>query len=167
MRGYVLVGGWPGSGKTTLAGALASELDVPHLSKDAVKEALMDAVGPPSDVEASRRLGRMAVLALLGAARGCRAAVIDSTWYPYVEPLARSLPGPIIEVRCRVPLEVARERYGRRVRDPRHLDGLRTEAELWGEQVAPLGLGPLLEVDTSRVVDVDRVAASLRSLLAP
>ena len=55
MRGFVLVGGWPGSGKTTLSSALPSELGVPHLSKDQVKEALMDATGAPSDVEASRR----------------------------------------------------------------------------------------------------------------
>lgn len=166
MRGFVLVGGWPGSGKTTLSSALSRELGVPHLSKDQVKEALMDATGAPSDVEASRRLGRAAVYALLGAAKGCTAAVIDSTWYPYAEPLARVLPGPIVEVRCRVPLEVARERYERRVRDERHLDGLRAAAELWGEDVAPYGLGPLVEVDTSQVVDVAQLAASVRSLLA-
>jgi predicted kinase len=165
MRGFVLVGGWPGSGKTTLSSALASELGVPHLSKDLVKEALMDALGAPSDVEASRRLGRAAVFALLGAARGCPAAVVDSTWFPYAEPLARSLPGPIVEVRCRVPREIARERYLRRVRDQRHLDDLRDEAELWGEEVAPLGLGQLLEVDTSGAVDVAEVAAAVRSLL--
>jgi hypothetical protein len=45
------------------------------------------------------------------------------------------------------------------VRDERHLDGLRDETELWGEEVAPLGLGPLLEVDTSGAVDVAEVAA--------
>jgi predicted kinase len=165
MRGFVLVGGWPGSGKTTLSRALAAELGVPHLSKDLVKEALMDALGAPSDVEASRRLGRAAVFALLGAAQGCPAAAIDSTWYPYAEPLARSLPGPIVEVRCLLPREIARERYLSRVRDRRHLDDLRDEAELWGEEVAPLGLGPLLEVDTSGAVDVAEVATAVRSLL--
>lgn len=165
MRGFVLVGGWPGSGKTTLSGALAVELGVPHLSKDVVKEALMDAMGAPSGVEASRRMGRAAVHALLAAARGCPAAVVDSTWYAYAEPLVRSLPGPVVEVRCRVPLEVARERYLARVRDVRHLDGLRGEAELWGEEVAPLGVGPLLEVDTSGPIDVAGVAAAVRSLL--
>lgn len=165
MRGFVLVGGWPGSGKTTLSRALASELGVPHLAKDVVKEALMDALGAPPDVEASRRLGRAAVHALLAVAQGYPAAVIDSTWYPYAEPLARSLPGPVVEVRCRVPLEVARERYLLRVRDERHLDGLRDETELWGEEVAPLGLGPLLEVDTSGEVDVVEVAGAVRSAL--
>ncbi len=165
MRGFVLVGGWPGSGKTTLSRALAAELGIPHLSKDAAKEALMDALGAPSDVEESRRLGRAAVHVLLGVAQGFPAAVVDSTWYAYAEPLARALPGPVVEVRCRVPLEVARERYLRRVRDPRHLDGLRDEAELWDEEVAPLGLGPLLEVDTSGEVDVAEVAAVVRSVL--
>jgi hypothetical protein len=93
------------------------------------------------------------------------AAVIDSTWYPYAEPLARALPGPIVEVRCRVPLEIARERYLHRARDQRHLDGLRDESELWGSEAAPLGLGPLLEVDTSGDVDVAEVAAVVRSAL--
>ena len=164
VRGFVLVGGWPGSGKTTLSSALAAELGIPHLAKDVVKEALMDSLGAPADVEASRRLGRAAVFALLGAAQGCPAAVIDSTWYPYAEPLARSLPGPIVEVRCLVPVEVARERYFGRDRDQRHLDGLRGEAELWGEEVAPLGLGPLLEVDTAGEVDVTELAAVVRAM---
>ena len=163
MRGFVLVGGWPGSGKTTLSSALGAELGVPHLAKDEVKEALMDALGAPSDVEESRRLGRAAVHGLLAVARGCPAAVVDSTWYPYAEPLARSLPGPIVEVRCRVPRDVARERHLRRARDERHLDGLRDEAELWGEEVAPLDLGPLLEVDTSGDVDWAGLAAVVRS----
>lgn len=73
--------------------------------------------------------------------------------------------GTIVEVRCRVPRDVARERHLRRARDERHLDGLRDEAELWGEEVAPLDLGPLLEVDTSGDVDVAGLAAVVRSAL--
>jgi predicted kinase len=165
MKAFVLVGGWPGSGKTTLSRALASDLGIPYLSKDAVKEALMDALGAPSTVEQSRELGRAAVFAVLGAARGCQGAVIDSTWYPYSEPLVRALPGPVVEVRCRVPLEVARDRYRSRLRDERHLDRLRIEAELWGSEVAPLGLGPLVEVNTGEPVDIAQLAASVRTLL--
>ena len=109
MRGFVLVGGWPGSGKTTLSRALAAELGMPLLSKDEVKEALMDALGAPTDVEESRRLGRAAVFAVLAAAQGCPGAVVDSTWYPYAEELARALPGPVVEVRCRVRLATAQD----------------------------------------------------------
>ena len=165
MRAFVLVGGWPGSGKTTLSRALALDLGIPYLSKDVVKESLMDALGAPSTVEESRELGRAAVFAVLGAARGCQGAVIDSTWYPYSEPLIGALTGPLVEVRCRVPLDVARDRYRNRLRDERHLDRLRIEAELWGSEVAPLGVGPLIEVNTSEPVDIAQVAASVRSLL--
>ncbi len=163
----MLVGGWPGAGKTTLARALAAQLDMPFLSKDEIKEGLMDALGTPPTLEASRVLGRAAVFAVLRAARGCRAAVIDSTWYDYARPLARDLPGRKVEVRCRVPLALARERYAHRVRDERHLDGLRSEAELWGDEVAPLGLGPRVDVDTSGPVDVEDLAAVVRAALAP
>jgi len=155
---FVLVGGWPASGKTTLARALAAELGTAYLSKDEVKEALMDALGTPATVEESRRLGIAAVHAVLRAARGCRGAVIDSTWYPYAAPLVRCLPGPIVEVRGRVEHEVARQRFAARVRDERHLDDRRTDDELWGSEVLPLGLGPLLEVDTSGPVDVPTLA---------
>ena len=162
----MLVGGWPASGKTTLAQALAPALGFPYLSKDEVKEALMDALGPPSTVAASRALGVAAVHAVLRAARGCPGAVIDSTWYPYTLPLVRALSGPFVEVRCRVDIEVARARYNRRTRDERHLDRLRTDAELWGSDVAPLGVGPLIEVDTNHPVDLRDIHLRVISNLA-
>lgn len=161
---FVLVGGWPGSGKTTLARALASELGVTHLSKDEVKEALMDALGAPSSVAQSQLLGTAAVTAVLRVARGCPAAVIDSTWFPYSEPFVRALPGPCVEVRCQVAVELARQRYRDRVRDERHLDGDRDDDELWGQEVAPLGVGPLLAVDTTGQVDVPALAETVRRL---
>jgi len=162
---FVLVGGWPASGKTTLARRLAAELGTSFLSKDEVKEALMDALGAPAGVEQSRRLGVAAVHAVLRAAQGCDGAVIDSTWYPYATPLARALPGPIVEIRCRVDPDLARKRFAARVRDERHLDDCRTEAELWGSEVAPLGLGPLLDVDTTGPVDVPALADEVRRLV--
>jgi predicted kinase len=165
MVGFVLVGGWPAAGKTTLARALASELNVAYLSKDEVKEALMDALGAPSSVVESRDLGRAAVAATLRAARGCRAAVIDSSWYPSSLPLVRAVTGPFVEIRCRVPMEIVRERYHERVRDERHLDHLRTEDELWGREVAPLGVGPVLEVATDGPVNISEVVDEVRSLL--
>lgn len=45
MNGFVLVGGWPASGKTTVARALATELGVAYLSKDELKEPLVDPLG--------------------------------------------------------------------------------------------------------------------------
>ena len=159
---FVLVGGWPGSGKTTLARALAPRLGLGYLGKDDVKEQLVAAFGDPVDVEASRRLGTTAVRLLLHLATDLPGAVIDSTWYPYVTPLVAALPAPVVEVRCLVPLDLARQRYSSRRRGAGHLDDRRTEAELWGEPVAPLGAGPLVEVDTSGAVDLDALVERVR-----
>lgn len=160
---FVLVGGWPGSGKTTLARALAAELGLPLLAKDEIKEALADELGRPATVAESQRLGRAAVLVMLRVAQGCPAAVMDSTWFDYTRPLVTALPGRIVEVRCVVAVEVARSRYHARAdtRHAGHLDRARTEDELWGEPSRPLGVGTTVEVDTTEPTDIRLVAAEV------
>lgn len=165
MTFFVLVGGWPGAGKTSLSRALAAELALVWLSKDELKEALMDSLGAPHDVEESRRLGRAAVTAVLRIARECPGAVVDSTWFAYTLPLVRALPAPCVEVRCEVSVELARRRHRSRRRDARHLDDQRSDDELWGSPVAPLGVGPLVRVDTSGTVDVPALAREVRRLV--
>jgi predicted kinase len=44
---FVVVSGSPASGKTTLARAIASELNLPLIAKDAIKEALMSVLPVP------------------------------------------------------------------------------------------------------------------------
>jgi hypothetical protein len=89
--------------------------------------------------------------------------VVDSTWFDYTRPLVAALPGLVVELRCVVPVEVARKRYYRRAagRHAGHLDLRRDEAELWGEPVRPLGIGPLVEVDTTGPLDVPLIAAAV------
>jgi predicted kinase len=64
----VVVSGAPGSGKTRLARWLADETGWPALKKDSIKEALADAIGLPSDLDASRRLGIGSYAALFAMA---------------------------------------------------------------------------------------------------
>ena len=160
---FAAICGWPGSGKSTLAAALAAEMGLPLLAKDEIKEALMDGLGRPETVAESRRLGKAAVLVMLRAARTCPGAVLDSTWFDYALPLARALPGRLIEVHCTVPLDLAKARYRARAgqRHAGHLDDARSAEELWGEPPRPLGLGPVVTVDTSGPVDIGGLAAEL------
>jgi hypothetical protein len=128
----------------------------------------MAALGRPETVAASQRLGQAAVLAMLRAARTCPGAVLDSTWFDYALPLARALPGRLVEVDCTVPLELAQARYRARAgqRHAGHLDDARGDDELWGTPSRSLGLGPVVAVDTSAPVDVAGLAARLARVLA-
>lgn len=163
---FVLVTGPPGSGKSTLAVPLAAELGLPLIAKDAIKEVLMDTLGTPATVEESRVLGRAAVGTMLAVAHASQGAVLESNFARYAIPSLKTLPGRIIEVRCHCPRDVALARYRARAADrhPGHLDALRDESELWNDELlAPLGLGPRIEVDTAREVDLDSVAAEIRA----
>ena len=164
---FVLVAGPPGSGKSSLAAPLATELGLPLLAKDDIKEALMEVLGRPATVDESRRLGRAAVMAMLAMARAAPGAVLDSTFYPYAVPHLEQLPGTVIELRCRCPREVARARYRARseTRHAGHLDDERPPDELWNEHhLEPLEIGPLIEVDTTQPLDVGPLAERITAL---
>ncbi|MCM4079682.1 AAA family ATPase [Paractinoplanes hotanensis] len=165
----VLVNGLPGSGKTTLATALAAELAVPLISKDAIKEALA-AAAPQVPAAALGRTASELMWTLAAAIPG--GVVLESWWFrprdlTFVrDGLGRAGAGQIVEVWCDVPGEVARERYARRARpafyeDDRHL----TESwPRWLVEAAPLGLSLEMRVRTDTAVDIPGLARAVNRL---
>jgi len=164
---YVVVSGPPGSGKTTLATALAPALGLPLIAKDTVKEALMTVL-PVPDVATSRMIGTASVAAVLAVAAQSPGAVLESVWHRSrsLAGLA-GLPGNIVEVFCRCDPAVAAQRYARRAgtRAAGHLDAERRAGELWNDEVArPVAGGwPVIEVDTTAPVELGPLIAAIRS----
>ncbi len=79
--------------------------------------------------------------------------------------LLRQHTASIVEVLCRVPAEVAVERYVRRPRTGPHLPPDEATLRRIREAVEvfkPVGTGTCIEVDTSHSVDVQTVVAQLR-----
>jgi predicted kinase len=166
FRGFVVVSGAPASGKSTLAPALAAELDLPLLAKDVVKDALVDVLGAP-DPPRSRELGRAAVQVLLAVAATAGRAVLESVWHGYARAPLAALPGQAVEVFCHCDPDVLRARFAARSahRPAGYHDGERSAAELWnGEVGSPVAGGwPVLEVDTGVAVDVAALALRIRT----
>ncbi|MFB7945996.1 AAA family ATPase [Kitasatospora phosalacinea] len=179
----VLVNGLPGAGKSTLGRALAAELGLPLFSKDAVKETLADRLAalrtPDRDRwEWSRALGAAAgetLWTLLRDARG--AAVLEAPWLgdPARAVVRAGLDAAGVgrpqEVWCDVPLVLARRRFEERIahRHPVHPErpGERDDRwAAWARTAAPLALGPVHRVDTTRPVDVPALAAALTAAAA-
>jgi hypothetical protein len=169
---YVVVSGPPASGKSTLAPVLAREFSLPLLAKDTVKDALMSVLGV-AGIEESRQLGRAAVVVLDALARASTpGAVIESVFYRSVARGELSkLPGPIVEVFCRCGRVTAKRRYRERAgsRLGGHFDDQRTSAELWNDENSkPVAGGwPVVEVDTTSLVDVDLLTRRIRTAFGP
>lgn len=129
----------------------------------------MSSIDVPN-VEASSRLGRAAIAALLAVAIESGFGVIESVWRrTHSLPDLSALPAPVVEVFCRCDPALARSRYGLRAsqRAPGHFDRDRhADDQLWtGEAAAPVaGDWPVLEVDTSGALDVTEL--SRRALTA-
>ena len=126
----VLVGGLPGSGKTTLARGLADALEWGLISSDQVRRDVTGGVpegGPPGYLE-----GRYApsateatyreLLARAGARLGCGESVIlDASWTSAARragaaALARATASDLVELRCEAPTDLLAARIGRRRR---------------------------------------------------
>jgi predicted kinase len=164
-RTFVVVSGPPGSGKTTLARAIAPELGLPMIAKDTIKEALLSVL-PVPDVETSRIVGRASVAALLAVAAETAGAVLESVWHRSRSlPDLHRLPGNIVEVFCRCDPQIAARRYALRTgrRAAGHFDATRTVAELWNGEVAqPVAGGwPVIDVSTDSPVEMRPLVARI------
>jgi predicted kinase len=137
---FVVVSGLAATGKTRLAEPLAHALDLPLISKDAIKESLFDAVGY-GGWEWSKTLSRAADSAMVRIAQDLDGAVLDNFWYAEtVDELLAPLPRSIVEVFCRCEPDVAHERFRRRVRHPGHADHLAaTSSRKRRSRLAPRG----------------------------
>ena len=165
----VLVTGPPAAGKTTLAGPLAAALGLPLIGKDLIKEALFDALGT-GDRAWSRRLGVASYEVLYAVAGKLPAAVLDANFGREAGPRLRAVGAELIEVFCRCPAAEIERRFAARAstRHPGHVDhliGPEMKAAL-ARGIEPLRLGgPVLEVDTSRPVDLGEVVSWVRARL--
>jgi aminoglycoside phosphotransferase family enzyme/predicted kinase len=115
----VLVGGAPGTGKSTLATALAAETGAVHLSTDGLRADRLGP-GPPRYTEAAKRATYRTLLeqAELALTHG-RSVIADATWARRFDReaardvAAKSL-SRFIELECQAPIELAASRAQKR-----------------------------------------------------
>jgi glucokinase len=174
VKAAVYVNGVPASGKSTVARAISAATGWPLLALDTIKEALFEDIGP-GDREHNRMLGRAsyrAIFALIAEFPADAHVVIDA-WFGF-QPrvvlnahIARSGLQRIAEIWCHAPAEIIGARYAERAagRSVGHL-GVDYVPELidLARRAAPLGVFPLLEVDTTQ--PAPDLAQWLRSALA-
>lgn len=168
----VVVTGIPASGKTTLATALSTQLGWPLISKDVVKEALFEALGT-GDLQWSQLLGRAGHVVMYSLAATFPKVILESHFQRGIaEPELLALNRPIAQIYCQCPVDLAAERYRRRIHDPgRHAGHLPEHQsdqviERWMNDVpTPLDLpnALLVKVDTSGPVDLAPVVSAVHT----
>ncbi|MFI7540932.1 AAA family ATPase [Actinoplanes sp. NPDC049599] len=168
-RDVVMVNGLPGAGKSSLAPRLAARLGAACLGKDRIKEALADAV-----VTEMPGLGAVAMDTVWNLSAQVSGMVVVDSWWFRPRDLAQARAGlrrsgatASVEIWCAVPAELARTRYLARRRHAVHADAekLATEWTGWAAAAEPLGLGPVIRVDTAGTVDVHALGDQVRAAL--
>jgi predicted kinase len=169
----VVVTGMPSSGKTTVAEALAGELGLPLIAKDEIKECLYEALGP-GDVSWSGRIGAAAYTLIFSVARSMISSgvsvIVEANFFHDQETAFASLPEHrLLQLHCEAPLAVLLERCANRTRHAGHHDAEKIhELPDRFERGAhsPLRVrGELIQLDTAQPVDLDALAARIRTLL--
>jgi predicted kinase len=155
----VIVTGAPATGKSTIAAALGTELGLPVISKDLVKNALLESIGAASLTE-SRELGRAAFSVLFATAADLIATRVSLILEaPFQAGLSEASLRPLanramaVVIVCSAQNEVILRRYQQRAisrtRHAGHFDLVRPEMYEIADFRAPELEVPELVVDTS------------------
>lgn len=169
----VVVSGLPASGKTTLARQVAPLLGLPVIDKDDLLEESFRPVGGVSPVDRAR-LSRHADQVLRQRVESAPRAVVVSHWRrPELSMTSgtptewlRAFPA-LVEVHCVCDPETAAERFRNRDRNPAHGDQRKSPSEVLDQfhalhRLGPLGLGPVVTVDTEVPVDAAHLAEQIQ-----
>jgi predicted kinase len=169
----IVVSGAPGTGKSTIAAAVAADLRWPLLPLDTVKEALADVLGLGGEGW-SNRVGDAAAEVVFRLAATFPDAVAEGWWRGARRERALREFAGAIEVFCRCDPETAarrmRSRHGAG-RHPIHSDvinpSILDRAATLAATVMPLELGaPLVEVDTLQPDAPAKTVTAVRTALA-
>jgi predicted kinase len=153
----IVVSGAPGTGKSTIAAALAADLGWPLLALDTIKETLADVLGL-GDEAWSGRLGDAAAEIIFRQAAQFQAAVAEGWWRGERRERALREFAGAVEVFCRCEPQIAAQRMRARLgagRHPIHRDvinpSIMDRAAALAASVTPLRLGAaLVDVDTGQ-----------------
>ena len=160
MQALVIVSGPPGSGKTTIGRALAEALGWPYIEKDAIKESLFESLGV-GDEDWSLRLSKASFAVMFAVAAELERAILEGNFGPDQREAIRAVHPAPMEIFCWCDREELLRRIRNRTRHPGHVDEetlRRVAAGVPSEKPLELG-GPYLELDTTKPVDAQRVAA--------
>ena len=160
LPAVVVVGGAPATGKTTLALPLARALELPLLSKDLMKESLMDSFGV-GDLSASQRIGGASwelLFLVAGWLSDARTGfILEGNFERTATERLRAIAvrSRMVQITCRCSDAVRQDRYEQRShapnRHPGHMDGPRiARGQRPSTDFGPFELGvPTLVVDTT------------------
>jgi predicted kinase len=168
----LVVTGMPSSGSTTIADRLASQLRLPLIAKDEIKESLYDSLGA-RDVNSSALLGGAAYALIFALARTLLdsgvSVIVEANFFRDQELKFATLPEHrLVQLHYEAPLAILLERYANRPRHAGHHDAEKIkELPARFESGAHYALklpGDLIELDTTQRVDLDALTDRIREL---